>query len=164
METFLLTFSIICVTLGLLLLFLVPNSDLKVKDLKIPKRKFVLLVLKWCAANLGRNSYPFNLQIYYHRHLKWGGRYQHWNQQIVIYVYDDLLLEDLVETTVHEYVHHLQFSKKNAEQDYNKNYKEKGYWNNSYEIQARGQANKFKDSCYQWVLKEIEKSVKQKGR
>jgi hypothetical protein len=164
METFLLLFSVSCIILGLLLLFLIPSLDLRVKDLKIPRRKFVLLVLKWCTANLGTNSYPYNLKIYYHRHLKWGGRYQHWNQQIVIYVYDDLLLEDLVETTVHEYAHHLQFSNKNAEQDYNKFFKEKGYWNNPYEIHARRQASKYKDSCFEWVIHEMEKSVKLKGR
>jgi hypothetical protein len=67
-----------------------------------------------------------------------------------------------VETIIHEYVHHLQFSKRNAEQDYNKNFELMGYWNNAFEIEARKQASKFTDSCYQWVIQEVEKSIKSK--
>ena len=159
METYLLLFSVSCIILGLLLLLVDTSSGLKVKDLKIPKKRFVLLVLKWCTANLGKNSYPYNLKIYYNRNLKWGGRYQHWNHQIVIYVYDDLLLADLVETALHEYVHYLQLSIKNAEQDYNKILREKGYWNNMYERQARKVAGKHKDSCFQWVIQEMRKPL-----
>jgi hypothetical protein len=163
METILLTISIFCVTFGLILLFLIPSSDLKVSDLKIPKKKFIELVLKWCTANLGTNSYPYNLQIYYHRNLKWGGRYQHRNRLIIVYVYKDLLLLNLVDTIIHEYSHFRQFSNKNAESDYNKNFNEQGYWNNIYERQARKVAGKHKDSCYQWVVQQMEKSIKQKG-
>jgi hypothetical protein len=136
------------------------SSGLKVKDLKIPRRTFVMLVLKWCTANLGTNSYPFNLQIYYHRNLKWGGRYKHWNRLIIVYVYEDLLLLDLVDSVVHEYIHYLQFAKKNTERDYNESFNELGYWQNTFEVEARKQAGKFKDSCFEWVSQQMEKSIK----
>jgi hypothetical protein len=71
---------------------------------------------------------------------------------------------NLVDAVVHEYIHYLQFSKKNTEQDYNKSFNEVGYWQNPFEVEARRQAGKFKDDCYQWVIQEMQKSVKQKGR
>ena len=163
MEAFLLIFSITCIVLGLLLLLLNTGSVLKVKDLKISKKKFVLLVLQWCSANLGTNKNRYYLHIYYYRSKECSGRYLYWNHHIVIYLYDDLLLTDLVQTILHEHAHHLQFSNKNAEQDYNKSLKNLGYWNHPFEIQARKVAERHKDSCFEWVIREMEKSLKLKG-
>lgn len=156
----LLIVSIIFLALGILLHIFQPHSELKVSDLKIRKRKYVLLVLQWCSINLGASKNYYDLKIYYYRNNKFGGSYQYWNGQISIYVYDDLRLTDLVTVVIHEYMHHLQFSKSrvpksNVEKDYLKKSEDRGYWKNSYEVAARRTANKCRYKCFEWVMSEI---------
>ena len=131
------------------------NSDLKVKDLKIPKKKFVQLVLHWCSENIGTIKHSYYLKIYYYRNSKYSGRYLFNGKQIVIYLFDNLPLNELTDTIIHEWIHHLQFEKKSSERDYDKQHTEKGYWNNPYEIEARKLAKKYTDDCFKWVLDQI---------
>ena len=79
-------------------------------------------------------------------------------KQIVIYVYDNLDVDCLVDTVIHEYSHYLQFEKKASEQDYNKQHEEMGYWDNPYEVKAREIAKQKRKECLNWVLDEIKKS------
>lgn len=136
-------------------IFIEPPANLKVRDLKIGKKEFVLLTLRWCSANLGTIKHPFQLKIHYYRNQKYGGRYLFNGKLIVIYVYDQLDLSYLIDTVIHEYAHHLQFDKKSCERDYNKNHHEVGYWNNPFEIEARKVAIQHRESCLKWVLKQI---------
>lgn len=156
----LLIVSIIFLILGLLLHILHPHPELNVSDLEIPKRKFVMLVLEWCSTYLGASKKSYNVKIYYYRNAQFGGSYQYWNGQISIYVYKDLRLVDLVTCVIHEYIHHLQFSKKrvpkrNVEKDYFKKLEEKGYRKNPYEAYARKTARKCRNKCFEWVMSEI---------
>ncbi len=158
----LLIVSIIFLALGLLLHIVQPHSGLKVCDLKISKRKFVLLVLDWCSINLGDSKKHYNVKIYHYQNNKFQGSYQYWNGQISIYVYKDLRLIDLVTILIHEYAHHLQFSKsripqRNVEKDYFKKLEEKGYRKNPYEASARRTAHKFRNQCFEWTMSEIER-------
>ena len=156
-QIFLVVF-IICIigiiaTLGWI--FIEPPTSLKVRDLKIGRRKFVQITLNWCCSNLGTINHPYQLKIHYYRHKKYGGRFLFNSKQIVIYVYDDLTLEYIVETVIHEFYHFIQLQKKAHEQDYNKKHYEVGYWNNPFEIEARKVAMQHRENCLKWVLKQI---------
>jgi hypothetical protein len=156
----LLIVSIIFLILGLLLHILHPHPELNVSYLTVSKRKFVLLVLQWCSINLGASKKHYNVKIYYYQNNKFQGSYQYWNGQIVIYIYKELRLIDLVTCVIHEYEHHLQFSKsrvpkRNVEKDYFNKLEEKGYTKNPYEASARKTAKKCRNQCFEWVLSEI---------
>lgn len=79
-------------------------------------------------------------------------------KQIVLYVYDSLDVENLVEIILHEYSHYLQFQNKVQEKDYDKKHNELGYENNPYEIEARQIAKQKKKECLKWVLGEVRKN------
>ena len=156
-QIFLVTFIICVVGIFFCLTRIViePPSCSKVQDLKIGKKEFVMLALRWCSTNLGTIKHPYELKIHYYRHNKYGGRFLFNGKKIVIYVYDQLNLIYLIDTVIHEYTHHLQFDKKSCERDYNKNHHEVGYWNNPFEIEARMVAERNRESCLKWVLKQI---------
>lgn len=140
----------------LLWLFRQANSDLKVRDLRIPKKRFVLLVLQWCSENLGTIKHPYQLKIYYYQNSKYSGRYIYSGKQIVIYLFDDLELIDLVDSICHEIFHHIQSQKTTTtEKDYNKELSQIGYWNNKYEVEARRMAEQYRKECLKWVLNQI---------
>lgn len=143
--------------LGLFVLWLVRKSSayLNVKDLRIPKKRFVLLVLQWCSANFGMIKHPYQLKIYYYKNKNISGQFLYWNKQIIVYMYPDLGLIELTDTIIHEYIHHLQFQKKSTEKDYNKEHKDKGYLKNPYEVEARKLAKKHTDECFKWVMNKI---------
>lgn len=128
-------------------------SDLKVSDLKISKKKFVQLALQWCSANLGTIKHPYQLKIYYYPNKKYSGRFLSTNKMIIIYVYPDLKLIDLVDTILHEFCHHLQFVKVSAQQEYDKKYEKFGYWKNPYEIEARKMGKRHKKECLDWMIR-----------
>lgn len=124
----------------------------KVRDIKISKRKFVLLSLQWCTDNLGTIRQSYQLKLHYYKHRKYGGWYVFDSKMIRIYVYDDLSLIDLVDAVIHEYTHHLQFEKKNSKQDFHKLLNEVGYWDNPYEVEARKIAYQNKKACLKWIF------------
>lgn len=150
---FFLFFSIFCFSLYFILRFRVitPNNK-KVRDLKIPKKKFVLLVLDWCSTNLGSLKYGYELDIKYNRHKEFAGYYFNHSRTIQIFVFDELDLLDLTETIIHEYIHHLQYNKKKSDIEYNKYQNEVGYWNNPYEVEARRLSKTHKNKCYEDVV------------
>lgn len=133
-------------------------SDQSVKDLMIPKKRFVLLVLQWCSVNLGTIQSPYNLKIHYYQHSQWGGRYDYASRLILIYVFKDQMLNDLAEIVIHEYTHYLQSARKDSGRDYQKQTNEVGYWHNPFEIEAREVAKQNKKACMNWVLSEISKT------
>ena len=156
-QIFLVVF-IICVfgiIATLVWIFVEPPTNLKVGDLKIGRKNFIQIALQWCSTNLGTIKHPYQLKIHYYRHKKYGGRFLFNGKHIVIYTYDDLTLDYLIDTVIHEYIHHLQFEKKAHENDYNKKHNEVGYWCNPYEILARHLAKQNRKECLEWVLGQI---------
>ena len=147
--------SIILVIPYLLVILLESLSCKRVRDLKVPKKKFILLVLKWCASNLGTINHRYELKIHYYGNKKYSGRYFNRGKQIVIYVVPNLRLIDLVDTVIHEYIHYLQFVNKSVEKDYNKQLSDVGYWKVKYEVEAREMAKKYRDNCFNSVMNEI---------
>ena len=141
-----------CYVLFLIWLFHESPTDFKVRDLKIPKKRFVMIVLQWCQENLETTKFRYDLKIYYYPNKKFGGKFQSFNKQIIIYIHPDLKLIDLTDIIIHEYVHHIQFSMESTEQDYNKMLVKNGYWNNPFEVQARKLAQQHRKECLKWIL------------
>jgi hypothetical protein len=159
-QIFLVVFIICVIGIIVTLVWILfePPTGSKVRDLKIGRRKFIQITLQWCITNFGTTKHPYQLRIIYYRHQVFGGRYLFQGKQIVIYVYDSLDLDYLVDTVIHEYSHYLQFEKKVHQDDYNKKHIEVGYWNNPYEIESRQIAKQNKKECLKWVLGDIKKS------
>lgn len=131
------------------------KTPVQVNDLKIGKKEFVQMVLKWCSQNVGQMKYRYELKVCYYQNKTFYGRFMSWGKQIVIYLYPNLELIVLVDTIIHEYVHHLQFEKKSAASDYDKKTAEVGYWDNPYEVEARKIAEKNRKDCLQWVMNQL---------
>lgn len=151
MET-LLILSITCIGLSLIprIRFLFRGeTNIMVKDLKISKRAFVLLVIKWCETNFGKIQHPYELKLYYYKNKTYAGFYQFTTKSILLYITNDLAIINLIDTIIHEYIHHLQFRNKTNIKDYYKNLNEIGYWDNKYEVQARKLAKNYRDKCFE---------------
>ncbi|GAP68715.1 hypothetical protein BA6E_104163 [Bacteroidales bacterium 6E] len=128
------------------------DNPITVEELVIPKKKFVKLILIWCSQNLGHNEQSPDLKIYYYFNKKWGGLYNYRNRQITLYIPKWLTLNDLTKNVIHEYVHYLQIVKPVDDAMYNKHTQEVGYWDNPYEVAARRLAEKYHNTCLDWVL------------
>ena len=143
----------VCVLIFIIWVLLLPDPGLTIRDLKIPKRKFVLAVLHWCSENLGTIKHGYDLKIHYFQNKKYSGLFLSWNNQIILYVYDDLELIELVDTVIHEYTHYLQLVKKANVIDYDMKIVKIGYWYNPYEVEARRLAKQHRKDCLDWVIR-----------
>jgi hypothetical protein len=133
------------------------RKDLRVKDLKsfnINKRAFVVLALDWCEKNLGKLNHGYTLKIHY-TFSQTSGTYYYDSHLFVIRVWDNLELINLVEATVHEYIHYLQFKSSRIHRMSDKLREELGYLNNPYEIEARFVADKLKKICLNSLMDRI---------
>lgn len=75
------------------------------------------------------------------------GEYYVANKVIKIYYYRHRSLQSLVETILHEYVHHLQIRHTRDNLKYDRQNSKVGYFNNPYEVEARQLSRKFRDQC-----------------
>ncbi len=133
------------------------SKRLKIKDLKslnIGKKEFVVMCTKWCDVNLGKKNGQYILKIYY-SFSKTYGTYFCDNKTFLIRLWENLLLIDVGETVIHEYVHYLQFSSKKHIKNSNVLEEKLGYDDNPYEIEAREVAAKLKNVCFDAILKEL---------
>lgn len=128
---------------------------LTVADLKIGKRKFVILVLQWCINNIENNQIPLYLKIIYRKPTKRLGYYQFSNKEITIYIDDSIDLYGLTDTTIHEFIHHLQMPSKKYEKEYSDKLQTIGYENHPMEIEARNLAKKYRKQCYDEIISKV---------
>ena len=128
---------------------------LTVADLKIGKKKFVILVLQWCINNIENNQIPFYLRIIYRKPIKKMGYYQFYNKLVVIYIDDSICLYELVDTAIHEFVHHCQLPSKKYEKEYSDKLISHGYYNHPMEREARNLAKKYRNQCYDEIIKNV---------
>jgi len=126
-----------------------------VSDLKIGKKKFVELVLNWCVQNIPNDNRPYNLKIIYSKPTKRLGYYQFSNKMVVIYIDDSIDLYTLTDTTIHEFIHHLQMPSKKYEKEYSDKLISHGYENHPMEIEARNLAKKFRKQCYDEIIPKV---------
>jgi hypothetical protein len=148
--TYLLLFS-----LFLLFYFWIIPSKSKIESYKIPKenkeiKKLVELIIQWAETNMKmgkkRKIRPL-VTISNSKNTKYCGTYNSSNKTIVIYIKNNPDVLTLIDTCIHEYIHHLQLRGINDNSRYNKLTKSKGYWENDYEIEARELATKYKYQC-----------------
>ena len=126
------------------------RRTLKVSDLKIGKKKFVLLVLQWCAQNIHDNNTSFELKIIYRKPTNIMGRYSYYYKRMEIYIDHSMTLIELTNTILHEYIHVLQGApKKNA------NKLQSNYYDDPFEIEAREMAEKFQNKCYDEIISKV---------
>jgi hypothetical protein len=143
------SFVVLYILVLFLELFFKPRN-LKVKDLKIGKKRFVQLVLHWCAENIHDNNTSFDLKIVYQKPTKIMGRYSYFYKMMVIYIDDSLCLLDLTDTVIHEFTHHLQGAPKK-----HSNKLQSNYYDDPMEVEARRMAEKFRNQCYDAIISKV---------
>ena len=142
---------------SLFLLFcswIIPGKS-SIKSYKIPEEKneiknLVISIIQWAEANIKmgkkRKIRPL-VTISTSKNTKYCGVYNSSNKTIIVYLKNNQDILTLVDTCIHEYIHHLQLRGINDNSRYNKLTKSKGYWENDYEIEARELATKYKYQC-----------------
>ena len=75
------------------------------------------------------------------------GTYESSTKVITIYLKNNPDIKTLVDTCIHEYIHHLQIRGNVDCIRYNKQTNLKGYWENDYETEARILAKKYTNQC-----------------
>jgi hypothetical protein len=124
--------------------------------LQVPKVAFAREVIRWCMQHLGlpkgSKTGP-RLLLRYYRHRKVMGTYQQRSKTITLYWGSHVELKEVVNTLIHEYQHFLDIRSGKDDRAYDKEIKEVGYQDNSYEKRAREVANR----CQRVCLRELEK-------
>jgi hypothetical protein len=130
-------------------------SKASIKSFKIPEEKneiknLVISIIQWAEANIKmgkkRKIRPL-VTISNSKNTKYCGTYNSSNKTIIIYLKNNQDVLTLIDTCIHEYIHHLQLRGINDNSRYNKLTRSKGYWENDYEIEARELATKYKYQC-----------------
>jgi hypothetical protein len=126
------------------------------EQLAVSKVAFVREVVSWCAEHLGLppkiNRLP-HITIRYYRHAKWGGLYFQRTKEIVIYWDSHWNLLTRINTVIHEYQHFLDLRNNKDDQEYAKELKKVGYFENIYEKNARKTASAWEKQCYEAMVK-----------
>jgi len=120
MDSALFIGSIGLIVIGLILYIIESANVIKVSDLQIPTDRFVSLVFKWCEANIGNSPKHYKIKVFQSVDKKMAGQYICERNQIDIYFFEELPLIELVDSCIHEYTHHLQFSDTDTESEYYK--------------------------------------------
>jgi hypothetical protein len=126
-------------------------SNLKVEDLTIPKSKFVQLVNDWCYTNIKSTNPQPTIEVKYYANKKNSGVYYTNGNSMVVYIHKTSQLIDIVNTVIHEYIHSTQKTK-GFDRLYNQYTKEKGYWDNPYEVECREGSEKYQYQCLQDLI------------
>lgn len=153
-------FIIIFVGVFLVILFYEGYKDIKVSNTPIrdlPVHYTVLsdTILYWCGENLGKRKKQPRIELRYYQSKKYCGKYLGATATIVVYTKSNISLEQLVNTVIHEYCHHLQFEKPQSQKVYDKLLMDIGYLNHPMEIEARNVASKNTMKCINTISKKM---------
>ncbi len=150
-----------CAALWLLWLFSdkkggISKSCASLEALEVPKAVFVREVIRWCMQHLGlpkgRKTGP-RLLLRYYRHRKVMGTYQQRSKTITLYWGSHASLKEVVNTLIHEYQHFLDIRTSQEDRAYDKELKQIGYQEVSYEKRARQVADRWEKACFQDLAK-----------
>ena len=137
------------VVIYILKLFLEDDDPkpIPIKDLRIPKSELVGMVVRWSHQNLGYpdTHYPI-VTTSYTRHKKHMGVYRSHKHEVVVYVNNHPTVQELINTTIHEYIHARQRDKSFGE-NYERYNETLGYDKNPYEIECRDISNQNTNRC-----------------
>lgn len=128
-----------------------PKTRINLSELSLKETKELIhQILIWCICNIhlnkGRRSKP-TLFISKRTKTIYLGSYQYFNMRITVYILRHNSIEELCNTIIHEYVHHLQIRTSKDDIRYNRLTKMKSYWENDYEVEARYIASKYSKKC-----------------
>jgi hypothetical protein len=149
LASFLVKFQHPLVLLLLLVLYVLIDVETTqpLSHLKIPKTKYVQLVIDWCHAHLKlSNTIKPSVVLKYHPNKQYKGYYNPVAHEVVIYVNEHTSIQALTNTVIHEYIHARQKSR-SFNQQYAQYTQEKGYWLNPYEIEARTLSKQHEQAC-----------------
>ena len=125
-------------------------------QLRVSKAAFIREVIRWCVGHFGlpprSRTWP-RVALRYYKHRKVMGTYQQRSKLITVYWGSHADLREVVNTVIHEYQHFLDIRSGKDDRAYDKEIKEVGYQDNSFERKAREVANRWQKAC----LKEMEK-------
>jgi hypothetical protein len=130
-------------------------------SLAVNKKDFIREVVSWGIRNISydgvskkRNS--VELEISYHPHKKLHGVFFSNQKKIRVYVNNHARVKDIVDTSLHEVVHLLQYTadKRNFQKKYNKLLQEKTYAKHPMEIEAVKLAAYYTDHCINYLIEQ----------
>ena len=118
----------------------------------VPKVAFAREVIRWCMQHLGlpkgKKAGP-RLLLRYYRHRKVMGTYLQRSKTITLYWGSHVDLREVVNTLIHEYQHFLDIRTNQEDKAYDKELKQIGYQDVSYERRARQVADRWEKACLQ---------------
>lgn len=148
-----------CAALWLLWLFSdkkggISKGGASLEALGVPKVVFAREVIRWCMQHLGlpkgRKTGP-RLLLRYYRHRKLMGTYHQSSKTITLYWGSHASLREVINTLIHEYQHFLDIRTNQDDKAYDKELRQIGYQDVSYERRARQVAHRWEKAC----LKEL---------
>ena len=155
----------ICAACGAIWIFWVLCQGSKGKEsssrgggiqLRVSKAAFIREVIRWCVGHFGlpprSRTWP-RVALRYYKHRKVMGTYQQRSKLITVYWGSHADLREVVNTVIHEYQHFLDIRSGKDDRAYDKEIKEVGYQDNSFERKAREVANRWQKACF----KDLEK-------
>jgi hypothetical protein len=127
------------------------KSTITLEQLSQKQRKILVSqILDWCISdihlNKNRRIKPV-IVISNRRKTNIWGSYCSINKKITIYILKHTSIEEVCDTIIHEYVHHLQIRNLNDDMRYNKLTNLNSYWENDFEVEARFIASKYSRKC-----------------
>jgi hypothetical protein len=124
----------------------------------IPKQDIVMIsknALEWAIRNLGgkrmNNKQPLRLR-YRWNVKKWSGEYIYKSNTIFVYPNGQRNVRDLIDTIIHEFIHHKQCMKR-----YKRLLKRKGYKDHPMEEEAIWFARMYRTPCWLSIKNKINK-------
>lgn len=128
------------------------GTNASLQAVQVPKVVFAREVIRWCMEHLGlpkgKRTGP-RLLLRYYRHRKVMGTYQQRSKTITLYWGSHASLREVVNTLIHEYQHFLDIRTSQEDKAYDKELKQIGYQDNSYEKRARQAADRWERDCIQ---------------
>jgi hypothetical protein len=126
-------------------------------NIKVTKSRFINEVVKWCMNNMdyptGHKYYPQVKICYYKTKRSRFGDYTSNVRIIRIFINNHNTVKELINTIIHEYTHYLDMPTQQEQKEYNRYLKQKGYFENPYEINARKTADKYTSSCLKEMIR-----------
>lgn len=116
----------------------------------INKEELIPEILRWCITNIQPVVKRKSLPVYKVDSCNMGsilGSYEYKKKLITIYPNKHDSIESIVDSCIHEYVHHLQIRNQRDNTRYCNLTHNKTYLKNDLEIEARSIACKFKRKC-----------------
>ncbi len=119
----------------------------------VPYTRLVSEVIHFTGSFLVEKKikkYPM-YKIQYYKHNKYAGVF---NGEVVVYLKSNPDIPTLVNTVLHEVMHYVQSQTDKQYKQYNALTASVGYWDNPFEVEARAFADKYAQSCIQYLASE----------